>query len=48
MDIFTSLVQTCKKLGVSADEYLRDRLSRRFALPSLAESIRVAAAPANG
>jgi len=44
MDIFTSLVQTCKKLAVSAYAYLRDRLSRRCQLPSLAVSIRAAAA----
>ena len=39
MDIFTTLVQTAKKLGVSAYAYLRDRISRRFELPSLAQSI---------
>ena len=43
MDIFTTLVQTSKKLGVSAYEYLRDRLSRRFQMPSLAQSIQQAA-----
>ena len=43
MDIFTTLVQTCKKLGVSAYEYLRDRLSRRFEMPSLAQCIQQAA-----
>ena len=42
MDIFTTLVQTAKKLGLSAYAYLRDRLSRRFELPSLAQSIRAA------
>jgi hypothetical protein len=44
MDIFTTLVQTCKKLGVSAYSYIRDRLSGRRALPSLSELIRTAAA----
>ena len=44
MDIFTTLVQTSKKLGVSAYAYLRDRISRRFELPSLAQSIQEAAA----
>ena len=39
MDIFTTLVQTAKKLGVSAYAYLRDRLSLRFEMPSLAQSI---------
>ena len=44
MDIFTTLVQTAKKLDVSAYAYLRDRISRRFQLPSLAQSIQAAAA----
>jgi hypothetical protein len=43
MDIFTTLVQTSKLLGVSAYAYLRDRISRRFELPSLATSIEAAA-----
>jgi hypothetical protein len=43
MDIFTTLVQTSKKLGVCAYAYLRDRISRRFELPSLATSIEAAA-----
>ncbi len=38
MDIFTTLVQTSKKLGLSAYAYVRDRFSGSFA-PSLAESI---------
>jgi len=44
MDIFTTIVQTSKKLGISAYVYFRDRLSRRFELPSLAQSIQAAAA----
>jgi len=44
MDIFTTIVQTSKKLGISAYAYFRDRLSRRFELPSLAQSIQAAAA----
>ena len=44
MDIFTTIAQTAKKLGRSAQAYLRDRLSGAHELPSLAESIRVAAA----
>jgi hypothetical protein len=47
MDIFTTLVQTAKKLSVSAYAYLRDRLSRRFEMASLAQSIRQAAQSAN-
>ena len=44
MDIFTTLVQTSKKLGLSAYAYLRDRLSGSLELPPLAESILQAAA----
>jgi hypothetical protein len=43
MDIFTTLVQTCKKLGVSAYAYLRDRLSQANQLPRLATLIPAAA-----
>lgn len=43
MDVFTTLVQTAKKLGVSAYAYFRDRLSLRFEMPSLAQSIHQAA-----
>ena len=43
MDIFTTLVQTSKLLGVNAYAYLRDRISRRFELPSLASAIEAAA-----
>jgi len=43
MDVFTTLVQTAKILGISAYAYLRDRISRRFELPSLATSIEAAA-----
>jgi hypothetical protein len=39
MDIFTTLVQTSRKLGISAFAYLRDRLSGSLAMPSLAQSI---------
>ena len=44
MDIFTTLVQTLKKLGLSAYAYLRDRLSCAFQLPPLAHSLLRAAA----
>jgi hypothetical protein len=44
MDIFTTLVQTSKKLGMSAYAYLRARLSGTFDLPSLSQSILQAAA----
>jgi hypothetical protein len=39
MDIFTTLIQTCKKLRISAYAYLTDRLTRRYAMPSLADQI---------
>jgi hypothetical protein len=48
MDIFTTVVQTCKKLGVSAYAYLRDRISLRHDLPSLAQAIKAAAEAASG
>ena len=45
MDIFTTLVQTSKKLGLrGAFAYLRDRLSGSLELPTLAQSILQAAA----
>jgi len=43
MDIFTTLVETSKKLHVSAYAYFRDRITRRFHLPSLAHQILAAA-----
>jgi len=47
MDIFTTLVQTSKKLGTSAYAYIRDRLRKRFELTSLAETIKAAVENAN-
>jgi hypothetical protein len=47
MDIFTTLVQTSKKLGISAYAYFRDRISQRFEFPSLAQSITLAAQTAD-
>ena len=44
MDIFTTLVQTCKKLSLSAYAYFRVRLRRTLPVPSLAPSIHQAAA----
>jgi hypothetical protein len=38
-DTFSTIVQTAKKLGVSAYQYLNDRVSMAFKLPSLAELI---------
>jgi hypothetical protein len=44
MDIFTTIVQTAKKLEVSAYAYLRDQLSGLNQLQSLAQAIKNAAA----
>ena len=38
-DTFLTIVQTAKKLEVSAYAYIYDRVSKRFHLPSLAELI---------
>jgi predicted DNA-binding transcriptional regulator AlpA len=38
-DTFLTITQTAKKLGMSAYEYIYDRISRQFNLPSLAELI---------
>jgi len=38
-DIFMTIVQTAKKLGVSSYEYIHDRVSESFCLPSLSELI---------
>jgi hypothetical protein len=47
MDIFTTIVQTCKLLGISGYAYLRDRLRQCFALPALAETIQATAKNSN-
>ena len=44
MDIFTTLVQTCKKLSLSAYAYFRAHLGRTLSAPSLGQCIRHAAA----
>ena len=44
MDIFTTLVQTCKKLSLSAYAYFRAHLGRTLSAPSLGLRIRQAAA----
>jgi len=38
-DTFQSIVETAKKLGVNVTAYLRDRVTRQYALPSLASLI---------
>jgi hypothetical protein len=39
-DTFLTIVETAKKLGVGAYDYIYDRVSKRFCMPSLAELIR--------
>jgi hypothetical protein len=43
-DTMMSIVETCKKLGVSAYHFIYDRVNQTFQLPSLAELIRTQAA----
>ena len=43
-DTFTSLKKTCRKLGLSFWQYLRDRVSRSNAIAPLGEAVRAAAA----
>ncbi len=39
-DTMMSIVETCRKLGVSAIDFIYDRVSRTFNMPTLAELIR--------
>ena len=39
-DAFMTIVQTAKKLGISAYQYMFDRVSKTFEMPSLAQLIR--------
>ena len=39
-DTMMSIVETCKKLGVSAYHFIYDRVSQAFELPSLADVIK--------
>jgi hypothetical protein len=38
-DTFLTIAQTAKKLGVSAYKFIKDRISRKFEMPSLASLI---------
>jgi len=38
-DAFLSIVQTARKLGVNAFEYINDRVSRKFSMPALSDLI---------
>lgn len=42
-DTMMSIVETCKKLGMSAYHFIYDRISQNFQLPSLAEQIKAKA-----
>ena len=42
-DTMMSIVETCKKLGISAYKFIHDRVSGKFEMPSLAEMIRAKA-----
>ena len=43
-DTMMSIVETCKKVGISSYEFISDRVSKRFKMPSLAAMIRAKAA----
>ena len=38
-DTFATIVQTARKLGVNIYQYIYDKVSRKFEIPSLAEMI---------
>ena len=38
-DAFLTIVQTAKKLGVNAFEYISDRVSKKFSMPALSDLI---------
>ncbi len=40
-DTMMSIVETCKKLGVSAFKFIRDRVTQKFEFPTLAQLIRM-------
>lgn len=42
-DTMMSIVETCKKLGISAYKFIHDRVSGKFEMPSLAEMIKAKA-----
>ena len=44
-DTMMSIVETCKKLGISAYEFIHDRVSQTFKFPSLAEVIKANVKP---
>jgi len=38
-DAFLTIVQTAKKLGVNAFDYISDRVSKKFSMPALSDLI---------
>lgn len=38
-DAFLTIVQTAKKMGVNAFEYIKDRISKKFSMPALSDLI---------
>jgi hypothetical protein len=40
-DTMLSIVETCRRLGVNAREYILDRVTRTYAMPSLASLIKL-------
>jgi len=42
-DTFATIVQTARKMGVNLYQYIYDRVSKKYEMPSLAEMIRAAA-----
>ena len=43
-DTMMSIVETCKKLGISGYKFIHDRINKKFVMPSLAEMIKAKAA----
>jgi hypothetical protein len=47
-DTFATIVQTARKMGVNLYQYIFDRVSKKYEMPSLAEVIMAAAASEPG
>lgn len=47
-DTFATIVQTARKMGVNIYQYIYDRVSKKYEIPSLAEMIMVASTTASG
>ena len=43
-DTMMSIIETCKKLGISGYKFIHDRVTKKFRMPSLAEMIKAKAA----